>query len=66
MQVKNKCLIATDESGSVRVFNYPRTEKGTISKVYIEHLNEVFICVISKDERTMITVGREDKSIHFW
>ncbi len=61
MKVKNKCLVATDEMGSVRVF-----VKGVLSQVCIEHLNEVYICVVSPYNRQLVTVSRVDRAMHFW
>lgn len=57
----NKCLVATDQMGSVRVF-----VKGLLSQVCIEHLNEVYICAVSPFNRLLVTVGKEDRAIHFW
>lgn len=67
VQVRNQCLIATDTMGSLRLFPYPlEAIKDHPSRAYVEHLNEVYICVLSPDSRTLVTVGREDRAIHFW
>jgi WD40 repeat protein len=65
VQVMNKCLVATDEIGSVRVFREPFSGKGA-SQICIEHLNEVYICDVSPDSRLLVTVSREDRAMHFW
>jgi len=64
VKVMNKCVVATDEMGSLRLFPYPFIPNR--SQVYVEHLNHVYLCVLSPDSRTLVTVGREDRAIHFW
>lgn len=67
VQLKDKGVIATDEIGSVRVFAYPITaNKDQSYQVYIEHLNHIYICVLSPDNRMLVTVSREDRAIHIW
>ena len=62
----NKCWVATDEIGSIRVFREPLNGKGIASQICIEHLNEVYICVVSPDSKLLVTVSREDRAMHFW
>lgn len=55
--------------GSVRVYKYPvlLDEKEIMyDRIYIHHLNEIHICVLSPDSRTLLTVSRYDKAIHIW
>lgn len=61
VQVMNKCLVATDEMGRVRVYS-----KGVLSQVCIEHLNQVYICEVSSFNKLIVTVGKEDRAMHFW
>lgn len=61
VQVMNKCLVATDEIGSVRVF-----VRGVLRQICIEHLNEVYICTVSPFNRLLVTVGKQDRAMHFW
>lgn len=56
VQVMNKCVLATDEMGSLRLFPYPISPN--CGQVYVEHLNHVYLCVVSPDSRSLVTVGR--------
>ena len=63
VQVMDKCVLVTDEMGSLRLFEYP--VKG-YSNVQFYHLNNVTICKVSPDSKKLITVSEYDKSIHIW
>ncbi len=55
--------------GSVRVFEYPVMgvkDQLMYYRFYVEHLNEVYLCVLSQDSRLLATVGKEDKSLLLW
>jgi WD40 repeat protein len=65
VQVMNEGVIATDEMGSVRVFPYPLAANRNY-KVHIDHLNHIYLCVLSPDYHTLVTVSREDRAIHLW
>lgn len=34
--------------------------------IYLEHLNDVYLCIISSDCSILVTVGSYDKSIIIW
>lgn len=63
VQITNKCVVVTDEIGSLLVFGYPA--KGYVA-AHFYHLNNVYICQVSPDHKRLITVGEYDKSIHIW
>ena len=53
--------------GSLRLFKYPiEPNKEQEYKVYIHHLNHIYICTLSHDSTTLATVSREDKAILLW
>ena len=69
VQVMNLSILATDEIGSLRVFKYPLIlddRELTYRKFYLENLNTVFLAILSSDSRTLVTVGKEDRSILIW
>lgn len=65
----NHSVLATDEMGSVRVFRYqqdPQDNSIDYYHIYLEHLNDVYLCIISADCNVLVTVGSLDKSIIIW
>lgn len=65
----NHSVLVTDEMGSLRIYRYKQNiEENSIEyyQVYLEHLNDVYQCIISSDCSTLVTVGRHDKSIIIW
>lgn len=62
-QIMNKCVVVTDEMGSLRVFGYPA--KGYFDAQFY-HLNNISICKVSPDSKTLITMSEYDRAIHIW
>lgn len=65
----NHSVLATDEMGSVRIFKYGQNfEDNNIEyyRIYLEHLNNVYICMISSDCSVLVTVGWHDQAIILW
>lgn len=73
LQVMNHSIIVTDEMGSLRIFKYEQNIEENVNSVeydyyqiYLEHLNDVYLCMISADCSIVVTVGRYDRSIILW
>lgn len=55
--------------GGVKLFRYEQNvEENSMEyyKVYFEHLNDVYLCIISSDCSILVTIGRYDRSIIIW
>ena len=68
-EIRNHSILATDEMGSVRVYRYRKESQGheiNYDRFYLEHLNEVFLCVLSSNCALLVTVGRCDRCIFIW
>lgn len=65
----NHSVIAADEMGSLRVFRYEQNLENNVIeyyRIYLEHLNNVALCIISADCSLLATVGWQDRSIILW
>jgi len=66
--VGDHSLIVTDEMGTIRIFNYP-SESGAgngYMRCYADHLNYVNSCVLSPDNKILITTSEVDRCIFIW
>ena len=55
--------------GSVRVYRHQKENEDheiNYHRFYLEHLNEVFLCVLSSNCAILVTVGRRDRCIFIW
>ena len=63
----SKSLVATaDDFGDVKIFNYPCTTAGASCKVKTGHSSHVMNVRFSCDEKSLFTVGGNDRSIFKW
>jgi WD40 repeat protein len=66
--VGGNAIIVTDEMGTLRVFNYP-CDSGSGNgylQCYTDHSNYINQCVVSSDERYLITSSEVDRCIFIW
>lgn len=69
IQIMNHSVITTDEMGSLRVFRYDQNFEDNLIeyyRIYLEHLSNIYLCIISADCTLLVTVGWEDRSIILW
>jgi WD40 repeat protein len=64
-RVGRNSLVATDEIGTIRLFEYPCKHTGYY-QLYSQHLNYINTCHISPDWKYLITSSRVDKCIFIW
>lgn len=65
----NHSVIVSDEMGSLRVFRYEQNIEENLIEyygIYLEHLNDVHLCIVSADCTILVTVGKYDRSIVLW
>lgn len=65
-QLMNKCVVATDEVGTLRLFQYPLTQERGYTECLVEHMCDITICVASPDCRKLITYSRMDRCLNLW
>ena len=61
-----KLLAAATNKGQVKLYNYPVLSKGAKFKQETGHAGEVSNCRFSIDDSTLVTVGKNDRTILVW
>lgn len=65
-QIMDRCVVATDEIGSLRVFSYPVVADRGYSRCLIEHLTNIRICIATPDCKRIVTYSSMDRCINIW
>jgi hypothetical protein len=65
-QLVDKCVVASDEMGSLRIYEYPVSQERGYSVCILEHLNNVNICVATPDCKILVTYSPVDRCINIW
>mmetsp|Transcript_32689 Transcript_32689/g.92738 ORF Transcript_32689/g.92738 Transcript_32689/m.92738 type:complete len:986 (+) Transcript_32689:227-3184(+) len=59
-------LVAVDDSGMTRLYNYPCVVEKAPSKDYVGHSSHVMNARFSSDGRHVVTVGGHDRAVFQW
>ena len=59
-------LVVGDSSGTVKIYNYPCTEKEAVSVSVTTHVKEVSQVRFTCDNKHIISMGKNDRSIVSW
>ena len=65
-QIMDKCVVATDQMGSLRIFSYPVLADRGYYHCPIEHLNDVGICLTTPECKWLVTYSPVDRCINIW